>query len=71
MMWVFIRLCNVTIVGQFITYILHNYMFRSYDHHQAEIILLSRTTQLTTDPLFYTIANIIILVILANHIFSA
>jgi hypothetical protein len=32
-------------------------MFRSYDHHQAENILLSMITQLTTDPLFYSIAN--------------
>jgi hypothetical protein len=26
-------------------------MFRSYDHHQAENILLARVTQVTTDPL--------------------
>jgi Cdc6-like AAA superfamily ATPase len=26
-------------------------MFRSYDHHQAENILIARVTQLTTDPL--------------------
>jgi Cdc6-like AAA superfamily ATPase len=25
-------------------------MFRSYDHHQAENILIARVTQLTTDP---------------------
>jgi hypothetical protein len=25
-------------------------MFRSYDHHQAENILLARITQITTDP---------------------
>jgi hypothetical protein len=31
-------------------------MFRSYDHLQAEKILLASITQLTTDPLFYTIA---------------
>jgi hypothetical protein len=37
-------------------------MFRSYDHHQAENILLARVTQLTTDPLFYNIANIIVIV---------
>jgi hypothetical protein len=36
-------------------------MFRSYDHHHAENILIARVTQLTTDPLFYNIANIIIL----------
>jgi hypothetical protein len=34
-------------------------MFRSYDHYQVENILLARITQLTTDPLFYNIANII------------
>jgi hypothetical protein len=37
MMWVLIRLRNVTIVYYlyyYITYIY--YMFRSYDHHQAE-----------------------------------
>jgi hypothetical protein len=39
-------------------------MFRSYDHHQAENILLSRTTQLTTDPLFYKISNITVIVYL-------
>jgi hypothetical protein len=27
-------------------------MFRSYDHHQVEHILIARVTQLTTDPLF-------------------
>jgi hypothetical protein len=27
-------------------------MFRSYDHHQAENILIDRITQLTTDPGF-------------------
>jgi hypothetical protein len=37
-------------------------MFRLYDHHQAENILLARITQLTTDPLFYNIANIIVIV---------
>jgi Cdc6-like AAA superfamily ATPase len=37
-------------------------MFRSYDHHQLENILLARITQLTTDPLFYNIANIIVIV---------
>jgi hypothetical protein len=37
-------------------------MFRSYDHLQAENILLARITQLTTDPLFYAIANIIVIV---------
>jgi hypothetical protein len=37
-------------------------MFRSYDHLQAENILLARITQLTTDPLFYTIAKIIVIV---------
>jgi hypothetical protein len=37
-------------------------MFRSYDHHQAEIILIARITQLTTDPLFYNIPNIIVIV---------
>jgi hypothetical protein len=41
---------------------LHSYMFRSYDHHQVENILLSRTTQLATDPLFYTISNITVIV---------
>jgi hypothetical protein len=36
-------------------------MFRSYDHLQAENILLARITQLTMDPLFYTIAIIIVI----------
>jgi hypothetical protein len=31
--------------------LLYCYMFRSYDHLQAENILLARITQLTTDPL--------------------
>jgi hypothetical protein len=38
---------------------LYSYMFRSYDHHQVENILLSRTTQLTSDPLFYKISVIV------------
>jgi hypothetical protein len=33
-------------------------MFWSYDHHQAENILIARVTQLTTDTSFYNIANI-------------
>jgi hypothetical protein len=37
-------------------------MFRSYDHQQAENILLARITQLTKDPLFYNITNIIVIV---------
>jgi hypothetical protein len=37
-------------------------MFRSYDHLQAKNTLLARITQLTTDPLFYTIANSIVIV---------
>jgi hypothetical protein len=37
-------------------------MFRSYDHHQAENISIARITQLTIDPLFYIIANIIVIV---------
>jgi hypothetical protein len=37
-------------------------MFRSCDHLQVENILLARITQVTTDPLFYTIANIIVIV---------
>jgi hypothetical protein len=41
--------------------LLYCYMFRSYDHHQAENILIARITQLTTDPLLYNIANIIVL----------
>jgi hypothetical protein len=36
-------------------------MFRSYDHLQVENILLAGITQLTTDPLFYNIVNIIVL----------
>jgi hypothetical protein len=32
-------------------------MFRSYDHHQAENILIARIAQLTTDPLFYNRAG--------------
>jgi predicted membrane protein len=39
--------------------LLYCYMFRSYDHHQAENILLARITQLITDLLFYSITNII------------
>jgi hypothetical protein len=38
------------------------YMFRSYDHHQVENILLARITQLTTDPFFYNIVDIIVIV---------
>jgi hypothetical protein len=34
--------------------ILHSYMFRSYDHHQEENILLSRTTQVTLHRLIKT-----------------
>jgi hypothetical protein len=30
--------------------LLYSYMSLSYDHHQAENILLARITQLTTDP---------------------
>jgi hypothetical protein len=37
-------------------------MFRSYDHHQVENILIATVIQLTTDPLFYDIANIIVIV---------
>jgi hypothetical protein len=37
-------------------------MFRSYDHHQAENILIAGVTKLTKDPLFYNIANIIVIV---------
>jgi hypothetical protein len=37
-------------------------MFRSYDYHQAENILLARIIQLTTDTLFYNIANIIVII---------
>jgi hypothetical protein len=37
-------------------------MFRSYDHLQVENILLARITQLTMDPLFYNIANIIVII---------
>jgi hypothetical protein len=37
-------------------------MFWWYDHLQAENIVLARITQLTTDLLFYTIANIIVIV---------
>jgi hypothetical protein len=43
--------------------LLYCYMFRSYDHHQEENILLARITQLTTDPFFYNIANIIVIVL--------
>jgi hypothetical protein len=38
-------------------------MFRQYDHLQVENVLLARITQLTTDLLFYNIANIIVIVI--------
>jgi hypothetical protein len=37
-------------------------MFRSYDYLQVANILLARITQPTTDPLFYNIANIIVIV---------
>jgi hypothetical protein len=37
-------------------------MFQWYNNHQAENVLLARITQLTTDPLFYNIANIIVIV---------
>jgi hypothetical protein len=37
-------------------------MFLSYDHLQVENILLARITQLTPDPLFYNIANLIVFV---------
>jgi hypothetical protein len=36
-------------------------MVWSYYHHQSENILLSKTTQLTTDP-FYKISNITVIV---------
>jgi hypothetical protein len=42
--------------------LLYCYMSRSYGHLQAENMLLVRITQLATDPLFYTIANIIMIV---------
>jgi hypothetical protein len=35
--------------------LLYRYIFRSYDHLQAEKILLAKITQLTTDPLQKTI----------------
>jgi hypothetical protein len=37
-------------------------MFWFYDHLQVENILLAKITQLTMDPLFYNIANIIVIV---------
>jgi phenylpyruvate tautomerase PptA (4-oxalocrotonate tautomerase family) len=37
-------------------------MFRSYDHHQVQNILIARVTQLTMDALLYNIANIIVIV---------
>jgi hypothetical protein len=46
----------------FLLILLYCCMFRSCDHHQAENILLARITQLATDPLFYNIANIIVIV---------
>jgi hypothetical protein len=42
--------------------LLYCYIFQSYDHHQAENVLIARITQLTTDPLFYNIANITVIV---------
>jgi predicted membrane protein len=48
--------------------VLYCYMFRSYDHHQAENILIARVTQLTMDPLFYNIANIIIILYIIKYI---
>jgi hypothetical protein len=43
------RLRNVTVVGFY--YLFNCYMFRSYDHLQAEIYLLELTL-LTTNPSF-------------------
>jgi hypothetical protein len=45
-------------------------MFRSYDHHHAENILIARVTQLTTDPLFYNIANINIMIVHPSCVFT-
>jgi hypothetical protein len=42
--------------------LLYCYIFRSYGHLQVGNILLARITELTTDPLFYKIANIIVIV---------
>jgi hypothetical protein len=58
------------LIYYFIIYIiLYCYMFRSYDHHQAENILITRVTQLTTDPLFDNIANIIVIVVVMGDVF--
>jgi hypothetical protein len=53
---------GVTVAAGVLLILLYCYRFRSYDHHQEENILLARITQLTTDPLFYNIANIIVIV---------
>jgi hypothetical protein len=45
-------------------------MFQTYDHHQAENILTARVTQLTTDPLFYNIANIVLYSSILLHSFN-
>jgi hypothetical protein len=37
-------------------------MFRSYDHHQVENMLIAKVNQLMMDPLFYNIANIIVII---------
>jgi hypothetical protein len=47
---VFFRLRNANIVGFF--YLFNCYMFRKYDHLQADIF--QNFTLLTTDPLFFT-----------------
>jgi hypothetical protein len=41
--------------------LLYCYMFRSYDHFQAENISLARITQLTNDLLFYNIAIMLVM----------
>jgi hypothetical protein len=45
----FFRLRNVTVFGYY--YLFNCYMFRSYDHLQAEIYM-PEITILTMDPLF-------------------
>jgi phenylpyruvate tautomerase PptA (4-oxalocrotonate tautomerase family) len=51
----------------YLLYCYYCYIFRSYDHHQPKNILIARVTQLTTDPLFYSIANIIVIITYIQH----
>jgi hypothetical protein len=56
----FSRLCNVTIVRFYylLVFLLNCYMFRSYDHPQAEIYLLEYYTTDNGSVVFRTLGNI-------------